>query len=143
MHIPDILDQLDWIDRVEGIIFTFRRADWRGAIERHGALGIMREFVACLTAHATVEVRVTRGSSWSGIAIERLLGRHGVRLGDRGATSTDLHFRVERRQAGWAEYLMLRAGVPVVSRFDERNHAMFDPRSNRPVSEPVSKRATQ
>jgi hypothetical protein len=83
---------------------------------------------------------VARGSPWRGIDVERLLARHGVKVWDRGIAGDDLYFCVKRRQLKWAEYLLLRAGVPVTS-------ALIEPRNARwaekypPGSEPPTRRA--
>jgi hypothetical protein len=113
MSLFDLTQYLDLIDRLEGLISTWINADWRGAKRRHGTAGVMGEAVLAATFHNAPIIRVSRNSSWAGIDIERLLLRHGVRIWDRGATSTELFFRVKRRQVKWAEYLLLRAGVPV------------------------------
>lgn len=123
MNLTDILDSLDWIDRLTGVVFTFQHADWRGQFRRHGAMGIMREFISCFAAHASVEIRVNRASSWSGLSIERTLKQHGIALSDRGVNSTHIHFRVERRQHVWALYVLRRAGVPVVMTDDESDRS--------------------
>lgn len=114
MRILDVLSVFDWIDRLEGLISTIANADWRSAHQRDGAKGVMSESFSTLTYHNAPMIRVSRFSSWSGLAIERLLHRHGVKIWDRGVTSQELFFRVKRRQVKWAEYLLLRAGVPII-----------------------------
>lgn len=112
----ELLAYFDPIDRVEGMISTFLNADWRGAYARRGALGIVIEFVACVFSHNSPTIYFDRCSSWRGIDVERLLKRHGIKVWDRGiADKYTLYFCVKRRQVKWAEYLALRAGVPVVS----------------------------
>lgn len=111
----DIARYFDPIDRFEGAISTFLNADWAGAIRRQGPAGLLTEFTACLTSHNAPTIRVSRQSSWRGIDIERLLTRYGIRVWDRGASGAELYFCVKRRQVKWAEYVLLRAGVPVTS----------------------------
>jgi hypothetical protein len=113
MNIRDILDSLDWIGRLTGVVFAWQHADWRNQIKRHGVIGILREAASAATLHNAPTIYVSRESSWSGRNIERLLKRHGVRLSDRGVNSTHIHFRVEQRQHEWALYVLRRAGVPV------------------------------
>lgn len=55
---------------------------------------------------------------WTGAQIESLLKRHGVRISNRMAplpfvTVDDLFFDVKLSQAEWAEYVMLKADVPL------------------------------
>ena len=55
----------------------------------------------------------------SGQQIEALLMRHGIKIWDRGLHDKyTLYFCVKRRQVAWAEYLMERAGVDLVSQHD-------------------------
>ena len=115
MDILDIPEYFDPINRIEGAVSTFLNADWAGAYHRNGVAGVIVEFFACLNAYNAPTIRVSRYSHWRGIDIERLLRRHGVKVWDRGIAGDDLYFCVKRRQVKWAEYLLLRAGVPVTS----------------------------
>lgn len=139
MKPSDVLAQLDLIDRIEGVVSTFIHADWAGAHKRNGVVGVINEFIDCLTFANAPTVLVSRDSSWSGLEIERLLRRHGVKVWNRGAMADSLYFCIKRRQARWAEYLLLRAGVPVIS-------APVDPRNRvytagyAPHSEPPARR---
>lgn len=60
---------------------------------------------------------------WPGIAVERLLLRHGVRLWDRSFDSERLLFLVKKGQARFAEYLMLRCGVQLECPLLDPRHA--------------------
>lgn len=111
----DIARYFDPIDRIEGAISTFLNADWRVAWRRAGLLGVASEMMACLTARNAPTLRVRRGCGWNGQMVEGLLGCYGVKVWDRGASGEELYFCVKRRQAKWAEYVLLRAGVPVTS----------------------------
>lgn len=139
MDLLDIPQYFDPINRIEGAISTFINADWAGAYRRAGVAGLIGEFFASVTSSNAPTIRVARRSSWSGIAIERLLLRHGVKVWDRGLAGDELYFCVKRRQVKWAEYLLLRAGVPVTS-------ALVEPRNRRyaaryaPGSEPTRRR---
>lgn len=114
MNITDILAHLDLIDRLHGVWFAFTRANWRGMFSRRGAVGLLTEMISAFTMHNSPVVRVSRMSSWSGLEIERMLRRHGIRLGDFYIDSKEIHFRVELRQHTWALYVLRRAGVPVI-----------------------------
>lgn len=135
MDLLDIPQYFDPVNRIEGAISTFLNADWAGAYRRDGVAGLIAEFLASVTASNAPTIRVARHSHWRGIDIERLLRRHGVKVWDRGLAGDDLYFCVKRRQVRWAEYLLLRAGVPVTS-------ALVEPRNRRyatgyaPGSEP-------
>ena len=139
MDLLDIPAYFDLIDRIEGAVSTFLNADWQGARQRNGASGVVSEFAACLTSRNAPTIRVSRYSHWRGIDVERLLKRHGVKIWDRGIAGDDFYFCVKQRQVKWAEYLLLRAGVPVTS-------ALVDPRNLQyaqkyaPGSEPPNQR---
>lgn len=79
---------------------------------------------------------------WSGYQCECLLRRYGIAVKDRFARigregdpmPPYLSFSVARKQAAWAEYILFRAGVPVISEtVDERNelHRATALRNNR------------
>ncbi len=118
----DILAHFDLIDWIEGIVSTFRYADWKGAYQRHGAMGVMNECVASIAGTNYWILSIQRNAGWSGIEAEALLRRHGVAIWGRWFTQDDLLFCVKKRQARWAEYLLSRRGIPVTSGpFDPRN----------------------
>ncbi len=114
MDILELFARFDIISRIEGWVSTFRRADWQAA-GRRGAAGIADEFGRCLTRSNAPLIHFQRNAGWTGIQVERLLRGYGVRIFDRGFTRDTLCFRVAQRQHDWADYLMRRAGVPVVS----------------------------
>jgi len=99
----------------------------------------MDAFLRHLSGEDTWRFYVPRNCGWNGIEMERLLKRHGVRVWDRGFTSDCLTFRVKRRQANWAEYLLRRRGIPVASQpFNPLNDEYA--RRHAPGSEPPTGR---
>lgn len=131
----DSLAQLDLINRLDGLVSTFIHADWEGAYRRAGPVGIAGEFLASLTGQNAWTLMVPEEAGWTGLEVERLLTRHGVRIWGRGFMGGHLYFHVKRRQARWAEYLLWRAGISVLSRpFDPRNqrYAERRPRASEP-----------
>ena len=139
MPLSDLPAYFDVIDRFEGILSTFLNADWAGAYRHNGISGVITELLACITSNNAPTVRVSRDSHWRGIDIERLLYRHGVKVWDRGISGDDLYFCVKRRQVKWAEYLLLRAGVPVTSALAEPRNRGYTERYA-PGSEPPTGR---
>jgi hypothetical protein len=110
----------DPIDRIEGVIFTFRNADWCKARKR-GAFWVLVEFVRCVLSLNTVTHEFKMGAT-SGAKMEAMLKRHGVKIGDRGlAPGKRLYFITKSRQARWADYLMRRYGMDNTSQVDPRN----------------------
>ncbi|OGO40087.1 MAG: hypothetical protein A2Z03_05075 [Chloroflexi bacterium RBG_16_56_8] len=134
----DALAYLDLVDPVEGFISTFRYANWDGAYRRAGVIGLVTEFCASLAAMNCWTIWVERDKGWSGIEIERLLFRHGVRVWGRGFLDEQLFFRVKKRQARWAEYVLLRRAVPIAGApFDPCNYEYAE--RHDPGSEPLNK----
>jgi len=138
MNLLDTSLAFDPINRIEGVISTFINADWNGAYQRDGVYGLVSEFLNCLTSRNAPTIYVSQYSLWSGIEIERLLYRHGVRVWDRGWSGDDLYFCVKLRQVKWAEYLLLRAGVPVTSTLVEPRNREYT-QGYAPGSEPLSR----
>ena len=93
----DLLDLFNWIDRVEWLAMALRYRD----------LGRT--------------VKVEHNKTNTGNDYEKMLRRYGVVVFGRRATSRYLIFSVKTAQAQWAEYLLHRAGAPVVTTIDHRN----------------------
>lgn len=118
----EVLGYLDIVDPIEGFLSTFRYADWEGAYARAGVVGIVDEFFSSLVAVNCWTLWVQRHEGWSGTDAEHLLACYGIPIWGRGFLGERVYFRVKRRQARWAEYILLRCGVPVVGKlFDPRN----------------------
>lgn len=70
---------------------------------------------------------IRRAGCFTGYQVEQLLTRHGVRIWGRGFTpgaQGTLYFSVKVRQSNWAEYVMMRCGIPLVSKtLNPRNEA--------------------
>jgi hypothetical protein len=118
----EFLAYFDLVDPIEGFISTFHYADWKGSYQRAGIIGVIAEFFASLAALNCWTIWMQRDAGWTGVEAEQLLFRHGVRIWGRGFLGDQIYFRVKQRQVVWAEYLLLRAGVPVTSSLvDSRN----------------------
>jgi hypothetical protein len=105
---------MDFISRIGGWFMGFRRADWEQA-RRRGVAGVALEGARSAVQANAPRIEFGRDAGWSGVEVERLLRRYGVEIFDRGFTDRTLWFRVTERQAGWADYLLRRAGVAVVT----------------------------
>jgi hypothetical protein len=139
LSVLDILARLDVVDPLEGFLSTFRFADWNGAYRRAGFVCIAAEILASLAAINCWTIWVQRHAGWSGVEIEALLMRHGVRIWGRGFVGEQIYFRVKQRQARWAEYLLLRRGVPVTSNPHDPRNAKYAERYA-PGDEPPQRR---
>jgi hypothetical protein len=109
----EVLASFDVISRIEGFISTFVYADWKGCARTSGPAGIAAEFGRSLAGSNRWKFWVPRDAGWSGIEIERYLRRYGIVVWDRGFVGNDYYFSVKQRQANWAEYLLLRRGIPI------------------------------
>lgn len=118
----DVLDFFNIIDRLEGILARFEHADWEGAAKKSGGLGIVGEAARSAAGANAWTFHVPRECGWAGSEIEAYLKKYGVVIWGRRATGSELHFSVKERQANWAEYLLLRRGIPLNGRtFNENN----------------------
>lgn len=122
MNWLDLSMMFDPLNRIEGAISTFRFANWKGAYQRAGWLGLIAEFLRSAAAQNTLTFYVSRHAGWTGFQVEQLLGRYGIRIWNRGIAGDDFYFCVKARQARWAEYVMLRARVPLTRRVVDPNN---------------------
>ena len=53
-------------------------------------------------------------SEWRIDDVQALLRQHGIKLWGVGYFNNELFFRGKKRQAHWAQYGLLRAGVPLL-----------------------------
>ncbi len=125
MGLLDISDALNVVERALGLVAAVAGADWKAAASRGGLAGVGGEALRTLAGANSWTFRVPKACAWSGSSIERLLRHYGIRMWNRGVGDTELHFTVEKRQANWAEYLLLRRGIPVAGPlFNPRNMAL-------------------
>lgn len=103
-----------------------------------------------------VRLEWDRASGWSGVEVERELRRFSIPVHGRGFTPVTkewpagtLFCYVKRGQARWAEYVLRRAGVPVLTVIDARNEVWaegkgpvlaWDERGKRAATSPTRKR---
>jgi hypothetical protein len=109
-----LLAYFDWSILPRTIVQTFTHADWRGAAERGGVTGLLAEAGASLIGTNCCAFFTPIGGPWSGARIERLLAGRGIKMWGVGFANGELFFRVSREQAAWAQYVMERAGVPLL-----------------------------
>lgn len=96
------------------VLGTIRYADWRGASQRSGVIGVALESLQTAAGSNTGPFFVPCNSQWKINDIQALLLRHGIKVWGVGYWNNELFFRVKKRQAHWAQYVLLRAGVPLL-----------------------------
>lgn len=106
MSLMDFLDDFifgpcNLIDRLEGLL--------RGV--SYGDLG-----------HQFAILRADKGGQFTLAEVEALLDHYGIPVYGRTHDAQCLYFHVKKRQARWAEYLLLHAGVTLQG-------PLFDPRN--------------
>ncbi len=73
----------------------------------------------------------SRDGGFHGGDVEEILRRYGIRVWGRQVVGDNFGLLVKRRQAKWAEHVLLKAGVPIASALvDERNRKY----ANRPCT---------
>ena len=74
--------------------------------------------LALLTNGPGHKLERDQSSGWAGGRVERILREYGVRVyrRDYGHGRDTLGCHVRKRQAAWADYLLRRAGCPLLSR---------------------------
>ena len=63
----------------------------------------------------------TQTAFWNGRGAAQILKERGVRVYWWGFSGKEVFFHVANRQASWAEYILLRGGVPIAATVDSRN----------------------
>ncbi len=121
--IDDILGNLNYVDRIEGLIMSLRHGDYNEA-RKHGLPGVAAEVVSSLVMANTHSFAMSRSGNHTLNEVEALLARYGIPIFGRTHDARCMYFHVKKRQARWAEYLLLQAGVQLESpTFDSRNAA--------------------
>lgn len=106
------------------VLGTFRHADWRGAREESGIAGIATEIAQSAIGANTMAFFIPTNSEWQIQDVEALLARYGVKLWGVGYWNGEMYFRVKKRQAHWAQYVMLREGVPLLHGLMDTSRAL-------------------
>jgi len=106
------LDPVDWLDRRIGV---WLHRPWGRILARAGVLGLLRELARTATGGGSWRFHIPRQEGMSGYEIERMLARYGVSIWGRGFDADSIYFSVKQEQANWAEYLLKRRGITVVT----------------------------
>lgn len=119
--VDDVVGRLNFIDRLEGLVMALRHGNYQEAA-KGGLLGYAGEAASSLAGANTFRFALLRSGNHSLNDVEALLKGYGVPIFGRTHDATCMYFSVKKRQARWAEYVMLQAGV-------ELNNATFDRRN--------------
>ena len=94
-------------------MFTFYYTEWAKAYAKAGPLGIGVEAFCATIGTSAWPFFIESTGDWGRKQIQALLESHGVTIWGWGYSQGKFMFRVKKRQAYWAEYLMLKNDVPV------------------------------
>lgn len=121
------LSSLDVIEKFLGVFWNVRHADWRGARNSGGGAGLATEVLSATVGKSSWRFEIPRGQGLSGADIERIMNQYGITVWNRGVNKHSYFFNVKKRQARWAEYLIMQKGIRVTSKpYDERNSSYQD-----------------
>lgn len=109
----DLLGNLDCLCLPQTLVESFWHADWKSAYERDGILGLCIEAIRTLFGLNSHQFYVPLNGGWSGHNIHQLLAKHGIAMWGWSFANGEMFFLVKKKQAAWAQYVMLRAGVPL------------------------------
>ena len=119
MSSNNLLDVTNVVVLPATILGNFGHADWRGAARAGGVVGLSAEAVKAAVGANTEPFFIPCDSEWKINDVQGLLRQYGIKLWGVGYFNNELYFRVKKRQAHWAQYVLLRAGVPLL-------HGMLD-----------------
>jgi len=112
--LDDVLGLANWVDRLEGLIMSLRYGDYVRARE-HGLLALLGEVGSSVLTTNTCRFALRRSGRYSLHEVEALLKRYGIPIFGRTHDAKALYFHVKKRQARWAEYILLHAGVELLN----------------------------
>ena len=119
MSSNQLLDPTNILVLPANVLGNFRYADWQGAAARGGIAGIAAEGLQATSGANTEPFFVPCDSEWKIQDIRRSSCATASSCGASATGITSSSSRVKGRQAHWAQYVLLRAGVPLL-------HGMLD-----------------
>lgn len=87
-----------------------RMVDLGANLDWMSPIGVLVQSVINGPSHGFV---IPRACGWSGKQIMRLMREHGITAWGMLITAKSIMFVVKRNQAGWAQYLLQRHGIPI------------------------------
>ncbi len=127
MSSSSLLDPSNLLILPATVAGALRYADWSAARQR-GIGALARELVCAFLGTNTEPFFVPTGSRldatgceignpdgrYNQASVRQLLARYGIVSWGYGYWHGEMYFRVKKRQAHWAQYVLLRAGVPLL-----------------------------
>jgi hypothetical protein len=95
---------------------SLRYADWDGAVQRFGPLGVLLEFLRALSGMSAWPFFIPAGAGWEPEQVRALLEQVRIPNWGWGYHQGEFVCQVSLRQAHWAQYLLQQQGVPLGGR---------------------------
>ncbi len=105
-------DPIGWFDAWFG---AWWHRPWSKIHKRFGALGVLKAGLETSVGAGDWRFYIPRTGEFTGWETEKYLSEYGVDVWGRGFTEEYVYFTVKKEQANWAEYLLKRRGVAVIS----------------------------
>lgn len=125
MNLDDFLDIFNLASRVEGLVSSVLHFDRRRASEGPPVVGLVKELALSATGIGSWTFRIRRDQGWTGGDVERLLNHYAIPIWCRRVTGQHFILSVPRRQANWAEYLILRRGMQLEGTLFNSNNLRY------------------
>ncbi len=110
------------ISRLLGVLSATINGSYKSAAKRNGVIGVVSEASKNVAGANSYRFAFSRKGAQTLEGIHELLGKYGVHTFSYLHDHENFYFNVRRSQAGWAEYVLLRAGVELQGGlFDSRN----------------------
>lgn len=117
----DFVGPMNLIGRLDRVVKSLAYANYKHAA-KNGAGGVTKEVIGSLTGFNATRFALLRSGKYSPRQVDDLLRKYGIPTFGSLHDSGCFYFSVKKRQARWAEYIMLNAGVELAnSTFDRRN----------------------
>lgn len=117
----DFVGPMNLIGRLDRVVKSLVYANYKRAA-KNGTGGVTKEVIGSLTGFNATRFALLRSGKYSPRQVDDLLRKYGIPTFGSLHDSRHFYFSVKKRQARWAEYVMLNAGVELANpTFDRRN----------------------
>ena len=117
----DFVGPMNLFGRLDRVVKSLTYANYKRAA-KSGAGGVTKEVIGSITGLNATRFALLRSGKYSPRQVDDLLRKYGIPTFGSLHDSRCFYFSVKKRQARWAEYIMLNAGVELANpTFDRRN----------------------
>ncbi|MCD6291808.1 MAG: hypothetical protein J7M34_15030 [Anaerolineae bacterium] len=118
---------IGWLDRIIDRLGNFGSTSATTVNrQKHARKSLWHRIWSWIWATDSWTFYIPYDAGWTGAEIEAILREKGIEISGRGIANNDIFFNVKKEQAEWAEYLMLKAGIPLeYGLYSTRNRHRF------------------